>query len=732
MSFPPSSPLPYTPHSPSPLGGNRSPTKSPRIDSPTFFAPGSPQGVSLGSCLPTFSVIRHAHFCANNLVNVENKIVARGSTFPNVRRSLGCTDNCYVHIQGETAGPTIAAPQPDLPGFRTALQRVFGNETVDAAEPQALAVLALQMADMSSYHPSAESPVTVSQIPQVPATTQETNEPMELFPSSPPLPESRNEMETQESQEVAMTLENGKNTDNTGLGDSQHAPTPGELDQGRQRTVRFTSPIEIPGTGTGNATVNPSSQTDSTPATRPVLRNPTSSSTTPGPPTQVHEVYQEIGSGEANPYNTAHLMGELSHAPTNGSILHMLTQLEESFAKKLAEMETRVMDSIALSRGNQNSGSWTLPPPRPPPATTRQNTPTPGTSGTTQAVPRNPTGQATAGATTRTPAQSRRQEDKGKAPAVPVQILKRPTPAQSTRDKDSSNPKPPTPSTPAAEPGIKKTWAAISAAGVDMDGFRLVPTRKRKNQDVGPGIGSNNATASAPSTPHARQRRLLIRSVERGRRIGAAGRPPVQIRDAVNSVSRVKFACAEFNRNDDLVLTTLESVPAEPALQDLRAITKALNDIDIFGFSITCDVPSMNIVINSVPLGEDWEAEDWNRDSDNWNELEKEIGEYNPNIRILDRHKWIRSPAALKAEGKEMSSIIVSIEANAWATGETKKATPYLAIYGRSTDTMLFTAGWKQHANFAETGTTLRTTPVTWPTAQPARANRAHTQYGNA
>ncbi|KAG0123629.1 hypothetical protein HOY82DRAFT_618920 [Tuber indicum] len=709
MSFPPSSPLPYTPHSPSPLGGNRSPTKSHRIDSPTFFAPGSPQGVSLGSCLPTFAVIRHAHYCANNLVNVENKIVAQGSTFPNVRRALGCTDNYYVHIQGETAGPTIAAPQADLPGFRTALQRVFGNETVDAADPQALTVHALQLTDMSSYHPSAESPVTVSQIPQVPATTQETNEPMELFPSSPPLPESRDGPESQESREVAMSLENGKNTDNTGLGDSQHAPTPEELEQDKQRTMRFTSPVEIPGTGSGNATVNPSSQTSTTSGTRPILRNPPSSSTTPGPPTQAHEVYQEIDSGEANRYNTTHLMGELTEAPTNGSILHMLTQLEASFAKKIAEMETRIMDSIALGGNSRNSGSRTLPPPRSPLATSNRVTPTPESSGTTQAAPERAPGRTTAGSTSRAPAQPRRQEDKGKAPAVPVQILKRPAPVQNTKGNDT-NPLASSSSAPVAEPGIKKTWAAISAAGVDMDGFRLVPTKKQRNQDVGPGIGSNNVAVSAPSTPHARQRRLLIRSIERGSRVGAAGRPPVQIRGAVNSASRVKFACAEFNRNDDLVLTTLESVPAEPALQDLRAITKALNDIDIFGFSIACDVPSMNIVINSVPLGEDWEAEDWNRESDNWNELEKEMGEYNPNIRILDRPKWIRSPAALKAEGKEMSSIIISIEANAWATEETRKATPYLAIYGRR-------CSFRKYVR---------------PDSAPARADHVHTPYGNA
>ena len=101
---------------------------------------------------------------------------------------------------------------------------------------------------------------------------------------------------------------------------------------------------------------------------------------------------------------------------------------------------------------------------------------------------------------------------------------------------------------PPSNAAIKETWAAITATGIDLDGFRLAPARKRSN-NKGPGINPNPQQApSAPSTPHARQRRLIIRSIEKNRRVGKAGITPAQIRDAVNGASNTKFAYAEYNR----------------------------------------------------------------------------------------------------------------------------------------------------------------------------------------
>ena len=161
----------------------------------------------------------------------------------------------------------------------------------------------------------------------------------------------------------------------------------------------------------------------------------------------------------------------------------------------------------------------------------------------------------------------------------------------------------------------KPTWAAITATGVDTTGFKLVPTRKRK-QKPAPGIATAQAP-SAPSTSHARQRRLLIRSVEKGRRADAANLSPTSIRDAVNNACEVKFACAEYSRNDDLMLTTLDDISAEPALLFAAAITKALNGIGIYGFDLALDVPTLNLVVNSVQLGnDDWKSEDWETNSE--------------------------------------------------------------------------------------------------------------------
>ncbi|PWW79253.1 hypothetical protein C7212DRAFT_340159 [Tuber magnatum] len=105
------------------------------------------------------------------------------------------------------------------------------------------------------------------------------------------------------------------------------------------------------------------------------------------------------------------------------------------------------------------------------------------------------------------------------------------------------------------------------------------------------------------------------------------------IRDAVNTASRVHFVYAEFNKDDKLLLTAIKNLPAEPALEDRQEIMKALNNLNIFGFNIDIDIPTMNIVLNSIPLGnDDWQPSDWNKDSKAWNDLEYEIMLYNPGV----------------------------------------------------------------------------------------------------
>lgn len=125
--------------------------------------------------------------------------------------------------------------------------------------------------------------------------------------------------------------------------------------------------------------------------------------------------------------------------------------------------------------------------------------------------------------------------------------------------------------------------------------------------------------------------------MERNRRVGKLGLTPAHIRDAVNRATQTKFAFAEYTRQDELILTTLGDLPAEPALKDIGNITRTLNDLDISGFDISFDVPTVNIVINSVPLGDrDWSPQDWDINSGKWSELEGEISTYNRGIRIMD------------------------------------------------------------------------------------------------
>jgi len=293
-------------------------------------------------------------------------------------------------------------------------------------------------------------------------------------------------------------------------------------------------------------------------------------------------------------------------------LINFMAVLEESSEKKMQEMEVRILQAIRANLPKTHSHGPSNQ--RQPPIQAQRQVPAPGTLKTTPAPPQ----------------------------------------------KTPTNPNPQSPKTAQA---VKQTWTGISAAEIDTEGFKLVPARKKKTT-TGPGIGQAQGP-SAPSTPHARQRWLIIRSMENNRRIGAPGCSPAHIRDAVNRASRVKFAFAEYNRAEELVLTTIEDVPATPALQDEEAITQALNDMDIYVFSIMADTPTINLVINSVPLGdEDWEPSDWGVDSEKWSELEGELTNFNPHIRLMDRPKWIKSPTAQKANNKARSSIIVAVEMN--------------------------------------------------------------------
>jgi len=115
------------------------------------------------------------------------------------------------------------------------------------------------------------------------------------------------------------------------------------------------------------------------------------------------------------------------------------------------------------------------------------------------------------------------------------------------------------------------------------------------------------------------------------------------------------------------VLTTVRDLLAELALANIKGMTKALNDIGIFGFNIGLDTPTVNIVANTVPLttlgDRYWTPEEWSVDARAWTDLENELTAFNPEFRLMDRPKRIKSVLALEAEKKEKSSIIVAVEA---------------------------------------------------------------------
>ena len=173
--------------------------------------------------------------------------------------------------------------------------------------------------------------------------------------------------------------------------------------------------------------------------------------------------------------------------------------------------------------------------------------------------------------------------------------------------------------------------------------------------------------------------------MEKGRTVGTSGCFSANIRNTANSALNNKFAFTEYNRNDDLVLTTVGDLPAEAALTNIKGITKALHDINIFGFNITLDTLTVNIVMNSIPLGEirerEWEPETWDINAPVWTELKNELTAFNSELRLMDRPKETKSVSALKAENKEKSSIMVAVKSNKCLSKELGKTHPSMAVY---------------------------------------------------
>jgi len=591
----------------------------------------------------------------------------------------------------------------------------------------------------STYQPTQESAIAADPALSPPLDMME--HPPTATPSPDILVPQTQSTGRESTQDTAMTLGGGQNTDGTGIGDSIHTP---HSSLPEERRVRFSSlppphrPSTVPGTDSGNF------RPEKTPYQRHAndLWNLAQQSATlakdkgknaaplKARPSQQRQTTTPSSSSNntANTTNTPHtpntpnptgIPEDVLDAPiTHAAMLSIMADMENRFELRLWAMENRLLAGRNNVANNNNN-------PRP-------------------------------------QQQHQQQQQRNPNPNT-IQILQRPAshgnnPKTPTANNNRNDAPPPnttttTTTTTPTNNAIKQTWAAITATGIDLDGFRLAPARKRNNAK-GPGINTTPQQApSAPSTPHARQRRLIIRSIEKNRRVGKAGLTPGHIRAAVNSATNTKFAYAEYNRQDELVLTTMENLPAEPALRDTREITKALNGLDIFGFDISLDLATVNIVIDSVPLGDqDWTPEDWDLNSEKWSELEGEITDFNPGFRLMDRPKWLRSPSALLTEKKTKSSSMVAVQATDWVKDQLTRNRPYLALFGKgalssntlaktppptardanNSDTTQPTAVFRQGANSVMKPTTPKTTTATSYTAWQEKANPAAIPSENA
>ena len=272
------------------------------------------------------------------------------------------------HWNSAGFNPPLLTPTPRPLGFQTALAKVFGDDSVNANDAQALAQLA---AMPSSYQPT---PNANMQVPD--------SQPLDLTPSPPVQTSSKSSSSAlipyvPESSvpELPMDMGNGKNTEGTGVGDSRHAtnpsssfsdpslPSPSTLSSNTkhpstlstsqdiekkkwsasqttqakkqsEKSVRFSSLLAafapalpsrhstIPGTSSGNATV----------------------SKTP-PPINLGQLLENEG---ATPENSGLSQEDLNRPIVVKDLIDLMAVLEDGMEAKMKEMEERILAAIQV------------------------------------------------------------------------------------------------------------------------------------------------------------------------------------------------------------------------------------------------------------------------------------------------------------------------------------------------------------------------------------------------
>ena len=260
------------------------------------------------------------------------------------------------------------------------------------------------------------------------------------------------------TQDTAMPLGGGQNTNRTGIGDSIHAPNscPPE-----ERRVRFSSlppphrPSTVPPTDSGNFTpITPrqrhtndlwnlaqpvaTTTNDKGKGTSPQTRTPPNQQTTPCSSSPTTTANTTTTPNTPDPTGIPHdiLDAPITHAP----MLTIMADMENRFEFRLRAMANCLLARRNNANNSNNSNNNPRPQLQPQQQQQQQLNPNPNTIQILQQPPHH--------------------NDKPNPPT--------------TNDKRGTA----TPNTTTTNSSIQQTWAAITATGIDLDGFRLTPTRK--------------------------------------------------------------------------------------------------------------------------------------------------------------------------------------------------------------------------------------------------------------
>ena len=237
-----------------------------------------------------------------------------------------------------------------------------------------------------------------------------------------------------------------------------------------------------------------------------------------------------------------------------------------------------------------------------------------------------------------------------------------------------------------AEKPKKITYAGKAVEG-NKEGFTVVVGKAERKK------GTRKAEVKHDNVPPVKERHLKVRFTgKRGvRHILPEGVSTESVRSELNKTLKELnvegyFSTANANRWGDIELT-LARTRAIDIVNTGNAMTEALEGLGLKEFSFVRDTPKVMLYVAMVPLkkggfGQDWSPEDWSGENA-FDTLAADIENSNPGVFIRARPSWVGKLHVMKSRKQSTAGLKILCETNQTTREILGRKEPKILIGGR-------------------------------------------------